>query len=230
MAVVKKAQRSAVATGVRSHLSILYIPPGAGNLSMYQITNIYALAAFGTIGGSLFGFDRSSMSAWLATDQYTEYFNNPASDLQGGITASMSGGSFLGALGAGFLADRFGRKVANQIAFAVFIAGCVIVSSLPECGPTHRWQDRERIGNRSFLLFPKPRYSKSAPTGVNNIAYPIDSTPFVRGERGVCLCPRSTVVSSLVRCVGIGMYSTTIISLSYLISKILNIVGTILCD
>ncbi|KAI7656186.1 hypothetical protein KC318_g12563, partial [Hortaea werneckii] len=81
---------------------------------MFYFTNIYVLAAFGTIGGSLFGFDISSMSAWVGADQYLEYFNHPDSDLQGGITASMSGGSFLGAIGAGFLADFFGRKIALQ--------------------------------------------------------------------------------------------------------------------
>lgn len=69
---------------------------------MYRFSNIYVLAAFGTIGGALFGFDISSMSAWLGTEQYTEYFNHPNANLQGGITASMSGGSLLGALAAGF--------------------------------------------------------------------------------------------------------------------------------
>lgn len=41
------------------------------------------------------------MSAWIGTDQYLEYFNYPDSTVQGGITASMSGGSFCGALAAG---------------------------------------------------------------------------------------------------------------------------------
>lgn len=31
----------------------------------YTIWNIYVLAGFGTIGGALFGFDVSSMSAWV---------------------------------------------------------------------------------------------------------------------------------------------------------------------
>lgn len=44
------------------------------------------LAGFGTIGGALFGFDVSSMSAWIGTDQYLEYFNSPDSDLQGGVS------------------------------------------------------------------------------------------------------------------------------------------------
>lgn len=43
------------------------------------------LAAFGTIGGALFGFDISSMSAWIGAEQYLEYFGHPDSDLQGGV-------------------------------------------------------------------------------------------------------------------------------------------------
>ena len=53
---------------------------------MYTITNIYVLAAFGTIGGALFGFDVSSMSAWIDQDQYLDYFNHPSADLQGGVS------------------------------------------------------------------------------------------------------------------------------------------------
>ncbi|KAF7194536.1 High-affinity glucose transporter [Pseudocercospora fuligena] len=101
---------------------------------MFRFTNIYVLAAFGTIGGALFGFDVSSMSAWLGTEQYTEYFNNPGSNLQGGITASMSGGSFIGAIAAGFLADKLGRKIALQIACCIFVVGCAIVCSSQNVG------------------------------------------------------------------------------------------------
>ena len=53
---------------------------------MYTITNIYVLAAFGTIGGALFGFDVSSMSAWIDQDQYLDFFNHPSADLQGGVS------------------------------------------------------------------------------------------------------------------------------------------------
>lgn len=96
---------------------------------MYRIWNIYVLAAFGTIGGMLFGFDISSMSAWIGSEQYLEYFHRPDSTLQGGITASMSAGSLVGALIAGFLADKLGRRGALQAASIVFIVGAVLQAS-----------------------------------------------------------------------------------------------------
>ncbi|KAL2865320.1 sugar porter family MFS transporter [Aspergillus lucknowensis] len=96
---------------------------------MYRISNVYVLAAFGTIGGALFGFDVSSMSAWIGTDQYLEYFNHPDSNLQGGITASMSAGSFAGAIAAGFVADHLGRRWSLMIASVIWIIGAVIQCS-----------------------------------------------------------------------------------------------------
>ncbi|KAK7432304.1 hypothetical protein QQZ08_001251 [Neonectria magnoliae] len=101
---------------------------------MYRIWNIYALAAIGTIGGMLFGFDISSMSAWIGSDQYLEYFNHPGSTEQGGITASMSAGSFVGALAAGVLADRFGRRKALMIACGFWIVGAVVQCSAQNVG------------------------------------------------------------------------------------------------
>jgi MFS family permease len=136
--------------------------------TMYQITNIYALAAFGTIGGALFGFDVSSMSAWIDREQYLEYFNHPNSNMQGGvrgciaqhpipshpipaptptndrhrkliflssqITASMSAGSFIGALCAGFIADKWGRRYALMGAAIVWIIGAAIQCSAQNVG------------------------------------------------------------------------------------------------
>jgi len=69
------------------------------------------------------------LSAFLGTPQYTDYFNNPGSTEQGGITASMSGGSFLGALAAGFLSDHLGRRHAIQIAACIWIIGSTISSA-----------------------------------------------------------------------------------------------------
>ncbi|KAL6903909.1 general substrate transporter [Trichoderma evansii] len=96
---------------------------------MCRIWNIYVLAAFGTIGGMIFGFEISSMSAWIGSDQYLEYFNHPDSAQQGGITASMSAGSFVGSLLSGWLADRLGRRLAIQIASVDWIIGAVLQCS-----------------------------------------------------------------------------------------------------
>ncbi|KAG5982300.1 hypothetical protein E4U55_002072 [Claviceps digitariae] len=100
----------------------------------YTIWNIYVLAAFGTIGGMLFGFDISSMSAWIGSEQYLNYFHRPGSTEQGGITASMSAGSFTGALLAGWLADRFGRRGALKTASVIWIVGAVLQCSAQNVG------------------------------------------------------------------------------------------------
>jgi hypothetical protein len=41
----------------------------------YQVGNIYVIAAVAVVGGALFGFDISSMSAIISTDPYLCYFN-----------------------------------------------------------------------------------------------------------------------------------------------------------
>lgn len=95
-----------------------------------KVGNIYFIAATAVVGGGLFGFDISSMSEIIGTDAYKCKFNTmdlddagkcrgPSSDVQGGITASMPGGSWLGSLVSGFLSDNVGRKTSIQI-------GCLI--------------------------------------------------------------------------------------------------------
>ena len=89
------------------------------------IGNIYVIAGVAVVGGALFGFDISSLSAQLAEQSYLCYFNQgpdgppfndnakcsgPHSLVQGGITAAMAAGSWLGALISGPLSDRLGRK------------------------------------------------------------------------------------------------------------------------
>jgi hypothetical protein len=63
---------------------------------MHTIGNIYAIASVAVVGGALFGFDISSMSAIISTPAYLCYFNQgplymdtdgkcsgPTSDVQG---------------------------------------------------------------------------------------------------------------------------------------------------
>ncbi|KAL9081459.1 MAG: hypothetical protein Q9157_000017 [Trypethelium eluteriae] len=80
-----------------------------------KIYNTYFLAIVSTIGGMLFGFDISSMSAIVGTDQYIWYFNNPHGVTQGAIGSALAAGSIVGAAAAGFISDKFGRR--DSIAF-----------------------------------------------------------------------------------------------------------------
>ena len=65
-----------------------------------------------------FGFDISSISAIIGTKQYVDYFNNPSGTTQGGIGAALAGGSVIGAIMAGPVSNRVGRR--DAIAFACF--------------------------------------------------------------------------------------------------------------
>ncbi|KAH8904180.1 general substrate transporter [Coniochaeta sp. PMI_546] len=78
------------------------------------------------------------MSAIISTQPYLCQFNElgfnakgecmgPKADVQGGITAAMPGGSWLGALVSGILSDRFGRKTSIQIGSIIWIIGSIIV-------------------------------------------------------------------------------------------------------
>jgi MFS family permease len=97
---------------------------------MYTTGNIYLITAIAVIGGGLFGFDISSTSAIISTQPYLCYFNQgpdglgyndsptcsgPKSNTQGGITASMAGGSWLGTIISGYLTDKIGRNRAIRV-------------------------------------------------------------------------------------------------------------------
>lgn len=93
------------------------------------IYNTYYIAVVSTVGGALFGFDISSMSATIGTDQYLDYFNHPNSSVQGGITAAMPGGSLLGSILSGLVCDRIGRKKTIQMSCILWIIGSILCSA-----------------------------------------------------------------------------------------------------
>ncbi|KAI5465259.1 sugar transporter family protein [Mariannaea sp. PMI_226] len=100
------------------------------SIHKYRINNVYLAAGLCTIGGLLQGFDVSSMSAIIGTQQYKEYFHNPGSVKQGGITASMAGGSLLGALFSSWTGDRFGRRDSLFIASIIWVIGSALMCSV----------------------------------------------------------------------------------------------------
>ncbi|KAJ5215754.1 Hexose transporter [Penicillium cinerascens] len=104
--------------------------------------NIYTITAIAVVGGGLFGFDIASVSAQLSENSYKCYFNQgpdgppfndkancsgPKSLVQGGITAAMAYGSWLGSLLSGALSDRFGRKTSIMVGCIIWIVGSTII-------------------------------------------------------------------------------------------------------
>ncbi|KAL5041726.1 hypothetical protein BDW71DRAFT_161978 [Aspergillus fruticulosus] len=85
-------------------------------MKLPKIYNTYFVAFIATVGGILFGFDISSMSAIIGTDQYNDYFDNPAGLRQGAIGSSHAAGSVVGSAIAGYVSDKIGRR--DSIAFA----------------------------------------------------------------------------------------------------------------
>ncbi|KAI5955657.1 HGT1 [Candida jiufengensis] len=94
-----------------------------------KIHNVYFIASISTIAGLMFGFDISSMSAFIGSDPYIQYFNNPGADMQGFITSSMSLGSFFGALSSSFVSEPFGRRLSLIICSWLWMIGAAVQSS-----------------------------------------------------------------------------------------------------
>ncbi|KAK9245518.1 general substrate transporter [Lipomyces tetrasporus] len=88
--------------------------------------NPYIVAAAATIGGMLFGFDVSSVSAFVDNPTYREFFNYPDDIQQGGITSAMAGGSFVGSLISGRISDILGRRYAIQCGAIIWIIGSIV--------------------------------------------------------------------------------------------------------
>ncbi|KAJ5132056.1 hypothetical protein N7448_006214 [Penicillium atrosanguineum] len=95
-------------------------------------SNVYLISGLTTVGGLIQGFDVSSMSAIIGTDQYKTYFNKPDSVLQGGITASMAGGSLLGSLFSSWTSDRLGRRDSLFIACIVWLVGSTLMCAVQD--------------------------------------------------------------------------------------------------
>lgn len=91
-----------------------------------KLHNVYFLACVATLGGALFGFDISSMSAIIGTPQYTAYFDNPHGITQGGIGSALAGGSVIGAIIAGPVSNKIGRRDAIFFACLWWLLGTAL--------------------------------------------------------------------------------------------------------
>ncbi|EME42070.1 hypothetical protein DOTSEDRAFT_72985 [Dothistroma septosporum NZE10] len=98
----------------------------------FSFSNVYVISFIATLGGLMQGFDVASMSAIIGTNQYKTYFDKPDAVLQGGITASMAGGSLIGAIATNLTADRFGRRDSLAIGCVVWIIGCAVMASVQD--------------------------------------------------------------------------------------------------
>ena len=94
-----------------------------------KIYNVYFIASISTIAGMMFGFDISSMSAFIGTPSYMHYFNSPSSTIQGFITASMALGSFFGSIFSTFVSEPFGRRLSLLTCALFWVVGAAIQSS-----------------------------------------------------------------------------------------------------
>lgn len=66
------------------------------------------------------------MSAIIGTDQYVDYFDDPHGVVQGAIGSALAAGSIVGALFAGPLSDKIGRRDAIFSACLWWLAGTAI--------------------------------------------------------------------------------------------------------
>ncbi|QOU18850.1 high affinity glucose transporter [Brettanomyces bruxellensis] len=91
--------------------------------------NVYLVCCISTISGMMFGVDISSISAFIGTDQYKNYFNNPGSAIQGFITSAMALGSFFGSLACSFVSEPLGRRISLTFCAFFWCVGAAIQSS-----------------------------------------------------------------------------------------------------
>lgn len=88
-----------------------------------KIYNTYFVAMIATVGGALFGFDISSISAIIGTDQYMLFFDNPKGTRQGAIGSALAAGSVFGSIISGPVSDYLGRRDAIMFGCLWWLAG-----------------------------------------------------------------------------------------------------------
>ncbi|EAT80651.2 hypothetical protein SNOG_12239 [Parastagonospora nodorum SN15] len=97
-----------------------------------------ACALFATLGGLLFGYDQGVISVTLVMDQFLGRFPRVSAEASGAgfwkglMTAMLELGALIGALFAGYLADKLSRKYAIVVAVCVFTVGSILQTAAIE--------------------------------------------------------------------------------------------------
>merc|ERR1711977_367031 len=91
----------------------------------------YMMCAFASFGGIFFGYDSGYINGVLASQVFIDAIEGPGAEEISASTTSLivsilSAGTFFGALIAGDLADRFGRRPTIISGCALYLAGVVI--------------------------------------------------------------------------------------------------------
>ncbi|KAF7195084.1 MFS glucose transporter mfs1 [Pseudocercospora fuligena] len=111
---------------VASNEPISYGPSGPKGL--VKEPYIFALAAFASIGGFLFGYDQGVISGVLVMNNFAKEFPVLADDatLQGWMVSVLTLGAMFGAFVNGPVCDRFSRKWSLLYANIVFLIGSIL--------------------------------------------------------------------------------------------------------
>ncbi|KAF9700917.1 hypothetical protein EKO04_000455 [Ascochyta lentis] len=114
-------------------------PYGPGGFKGLFANHYVAMCAtFATIGGLLFGYDQGVVSVTLVMDQFLETFPRVSETASGAgfwkglMTAMLELGALIGALFAGYLADKLSRKYSIVVAVIVFTIGSILQTAAVE--------------------------------------------------------------------------------------------------
>ncbi|KAI0635596.1 general substrate transporter [Trametes polyzona] len=94
---------------------------------MGRVYNI-SVALFCAIGSFLFGYDSGIISSVITFSEFKNFVNNPGNydSLSGAVVSTFTGGCFFGAAGAGWVNDRFGRRLTVQLGALIALWGCAM--------------------------------------------------------------------------------------------------------
>jgi MFS family permease len=77
---------------------------------------------FASLGSALYGYDLGVIAEAIASPNFTHLFHPSDAEI-GAVVSAFTGGGFVGALLAGPIGDRLGRKMTILIGACIFLLG-----------------------------------------------------------------------------------------------------------